>query len=124
MSDQKTRLVRFGMWGMVLVGLPGLAAAFLGARQIIPLPLGVAGGFFFLACCLLGALIGVQNQRKARQQREVENYGSMLVIIAAQLKDQDDSVLERIVTRGGPAGEAAAMVLEGKREKGKGKGVA
>lgn len=121
MSDQKTRLVRFGMWGMVIIGLPGLVAAFLGARQIIPLALGVAGGFFFLACVLMGALIGVQNQRKARQQREVENYGSMLVIIAAQLKDQDDTVLERIVSKGGPAGEAATMVLEGKREKGRGK---
>jgi hypothetical protein len=59
----------------------------------------------------------VQNQRKARQQREVENYGSMLVIIAAQLKDQDDAVLERIVAKGGPAGEAATMVLEGRRER-------
>jgi len=58
-----------------------------------------------------------------QEQREREGYGAMLVMIAAQLKDQDDTVLERIVAKGGPAGEAAEMVLRGRREKEEGRRV-
>jgi len=57
MSSLPQRAYRFGMWGLVALGLPGLFAAFLGARRIIPLPLGIAGGFTFFACALLGALV-------------------------------------------------------------------
>ena len=117
------RIHRLGMWGMVVLGTPGLVAAFLGARQVVPLALGVAGGFFFFTCVLLGALMGLQTRRQLQEQRERESYGAMLVMIAAQVRDQDDSVLERIVAKGGPAGEAAAMVLKGRKEKGEGRKV-
>ena len=108
---------------MVVLGTPGLVAAFLGARQVVPLALGVAGVFFFFTCVLLGALMGLQARRRLQEQRERESYGAMLVMIAAQIRDQADSVLERIVAKGGPAGEAAVMVLQGRKGKGeKGKG--
>ena len=81
----------------------------------------MAGGFFFFTCVLLGALMGLQARRRLQEQRERESYGAMLVMIAAQIRDQADSVLERIVAKGGPAGEAAAMVLKGRREKGDGR---
>jgi hypothetical protein len=118
MTSLPQRAYRFGMWGLVAIGLPGLFAAFLGARRIIPLPLGIAGGFTFLTCALLGALVGLQARRQLQQQREKENRSSMLVILATQLRDQDDEVLQRIAGKGGPAGEAAEMVLQGRREKG------
>src|SRR5215813_9139703 len=87
---------RFGMWGVVALGLPGLFVAFLGIRGSIPLPLGIAGGFAFVVCALLGALVGLQARRQLQLQREKENYSTMLIILASQLKIQDDAVLQRI----------------------------
>ena len=118
MSTSPRRAYRFGMWGLVALGLPGLFAAFLGARRIIPPPLGVAGGLTFLTCALLGALVGLQARRQMQLQRDRENYSTMLIILANQLRVQDDVVLQRIAGKGGPAGEAAEMVLQGRREKG------
>jgi len=118
MSSLPRRAYRFGMWGLVALGLPGLFAAFLGARRTIPLPLGIAGGLTFLTCALLGALVGLQARRQMQLQRDRENYSTMLVILANQLRVQDDDVLQRIAGNGGPAGEAAEMVLKGRREKG------
>jgi hypothetical protein len=118
MSSAPQRAYRFGMWGLVALGLPGLFAAFLGAQRIIPLPLGIAGGFTFLTCALLGALVGLQARRQMQLQRDRENYSTMLIILANQLRVQDDAVLQRIAGKGGPAGEAAEMVLQGRREKG------
>ena len=118
MSAMPRRAYRLGMWGVVALGSPGLFAAFLGARRVIPLPLGIAGGFAFFACALLGALVGLQARRQMQLQRDRENYSTMLVILANQLRDQDDTVLQRIAGKGGPAGEAAEMVLKGRREKG------
>jgi len=117
MSRSPQRAYRFGMWGLVALGLPGLFAAFLGARQIIPPPLGIAGGFTFLTCVLLGALVGLQARRQTQLQRDRESYSTMLIILANQLRVQDDAVLQKIAGQGGPAGEAAEMVLRGRREK-------
>ena len=117
MSSLPRRAYRFGMWGLVALGLPGLFAAFLGAQRIIPLPLGIAGGFTFLTCALLGALVGLQARRQMQLQRERENYSTMLIILANQLRIQDEAVLQRIAEKGGPAGEAAEMVLQGRLEK-------
>jgi hypothetical protein len=118
MSTSPRRASRFGMWGLVALGLPGLFAAFLGAQRIIPPPLGIAGGFTFLTCALLGALVGLQARRQMQLQRERETYSTMLIILANQLRVQDDVLLQRIASKGGPAGEAAEMVLQGRREKG------
>ena len=117
MSSLPRRAYRFGMWGLVALGLPGLFAAFLGAQRIIPLPLGIAGGFTFLTCALLGALVGLQARRQMQLQRDRETYSTMLIILANQLRIQDEAVLQRIAGKGGPAGEAAEMVLQGRREK-------
>jgi hypothetical protein len=120
MSGLTRRAYRLGMWGLVALGSPGLFAAFLGARRIIPLPLGVAGGFTFFACVLLGALVGLQARREMQLQRDRESYSTMLVILATQLRVQYEP-WQRIAGRGGPVGEAAKMVLEeggeGERER-------
>jgi hypothetical protein len=38
----------------------------------------------------------------------------MIVVIAAQLGKQNDATLERVAAKGGPAGEAARMILKGR----------
>ena len=115
MTGRRARLARFGMWGMVVVGLPGLFVALLGAGRVVPVGIGVGGGAFFLLCLLLGALIGFTGQQRDRGRRDVEGRGAMIVMLAAHLKGEDDTVLEGIVAKGGPAAEAAALLLEQRR---------
>jgi len=103
------------MWGMVVVGLPGLFVALLGAGRVVPVGIGIGSGAFFFSCLLLGALIGFRGQQQNRSRRDVEGRGAMIVMLAAHLKGEDDAVLEGIVAKGGPAAEAAAMLLERRR---------
>jgi hypothetical protein len=40
----------------------------------------------------------------------------MLIIMAGMLKDESDETLQRIAEKGGPAGDAASMILQNRRE--------
>jgi hypothetical protein len=71
----------------------------------------------FVASSLTAVWFGVKAHRRALADRETESGRSMLVAIAAQLGRQDDAALERIRAKGGPAGEAAGMILQGRAEK-------
>jgi hypothetical protein len=41
----------------------------------------------------------------------------MIVLLAAELGNKDDQTLETIAGRGGPAGDAANLILKGRRER-------
>ena len=41
----------------------------------------------------------------------------MIVLLAAELGNKDDETLESITRRGGPAADAAALILKGRRER-------
>jgi len=96
-----------------------LALALAGTRGLIDPGLGQAALFAFFAA-LFGALwFGIAARRQALADREKEMGGLLIVTIAAQLGKQDDPTLERIAARGGPAGDAAAWILEGRRTRGR-----
>lgn len=82
--------------------LPSLGPPFLG---------------LFVASSLTAVWFGIKAHRRALEDREKESGRAMIVAIAAQLGRQDDAALERIKARGGPAGEAAGMILMGRAEK-------
>ena len=69
----------------------------------------------FLSLMAGATFLGLKSQRQAVADRERESRGAMIILIAAQLGRQDDDSLTRIVARGGPAAEAAAMVLAARR---------
>lgn len=71
----------------------------------------------FVASTLTTAWFGARAHRRALADREKESGRAMIVAIAAQLGRQDDDALERIRAKGGPAGEAAGMILAGRAEK-------
>jgi hypothetical protein len=49
--------------------------------------------------------------------REAAARGQMIVMLAAKLRDEDGTKLQEMIRRGGPAGEAAALILQGRAER-------
>ena len=111
------RLYRRSMWLVTACGILALAIAIAGARGIVPVAIGIPGGVLFAICILLAGVLGLKMHRQALADREMAARRSMIVLLAATLGKQDDAALERIKTQGGPAGEAAALILEGRQAK-------
>ncbi len=87
------------------------------AKGWLPPRLGAIILPLFVASALLAVWFGIKTHKRALADREMESGRAMIVAIAAQLGRQDDAALERIRSKGGPAGEAAAMILQGRAEK-------
>lgn len=100
-------------WLSVLMGAGILAAL----KGWLPRPLAPLFAGFFTASALSTIWMGSKAHKRALEDREKEGSRFMIIAIAAQLSKQDDEALERIKTRGGPAGEAAGMILMGRAEK-------
>jgi hypothetical protein len=71
-------------------------------------------GFFFCLVCLI--LLGYQSRKAALESRAGHAATSMLVMMASMLKEESDEVLERIAAQEGPAGDAASMILQKRKE--------
>jgi hypothetical protein len=97
----------------LVLGIAAIAAL----RGALPRELATPALYFVLATSLAAAWCGWKGHRIAIEQRERASRSGMLVLIAAQLARQDDAALETMVKRGGPAAEAAAMVLAGRARK-------
>ena len=105
------------IWLVAIAGALALAVAFAGVKGWVTRPLGMVSAGLFVVCLLLVAVIGWQRHRHTLVDREIAARGQMIVMIAARLKTQDDEELEAMAARGGPAGEAARLVLEGRAER-------
>ena len=103
------------MWFFALLGLAFLAAALAGARRILPPTIGLlslAGFFFCLACAIL---LGYQSRKATLKNRAGHAATTMMIMMASMLKEESDETLERIADKGGPAGDAASMLLQKRR---------
>ena len=103
------------MWFFILLGLASLALALAGARRILPPVIGLVslGGFFF--CLICAILLGYQSRQAALADRSGYAETSMLILMAGMLKNESDETLQRIADKGGPAGNAASMLLQKRR---------
>lgn len=88
-----------------------ILAAFASLKNWIPRPF--LGSILLLLCAVFISAIwaGLRHRQQVLAAREKAGGGVMIVAIAAQLGRQDDATLERIRAKGGPAGEAASMIL-------------
>lgn len=88
-----------------------MLAAFASIKQWLPREM--LGSLLLLLSAVFASAIwtGLHARREALAAREKASGGIMIVAIAAQLGRQDDATLERIQSKGGPAGEAAKMIL-------------
>lgn len=105
-----TRAVGFLAFAM----LCGAFAAYKGwlLRTLGPPFIGL-----FVASALTAMWLGLKAHKKALEDRDRESGTAMILAIAVQLGKQDDASLEKIKAKGGPAGEAAGMILQGRAEK-------
>ena len=111
------RFYRRFLWLVTGCGILALAIAIAGARGIVPVAIGIVGGVLFAISILLAGVLGLKMHRQALADREMVARRAMIVMLAATLGEQDDTALERITVQGGPAGEAAALILEGRLAK-------
>jgi hypothetical protein len=95
---------------LVVAGLLALAA-FASLKNWIPRDL--LGSILMLLGAVFISTVwaGLRHRHQVLADREKASGGIMIVAIAAQLGRQDDATLERIRAQGGPAGEAASMIL-------------
>lgn len=110
-----TRLVAF----VAFVMLIGVVGAY---RDWLPRALALPFMGLFLASALAAVWAGSKAHQKALEDRDKESGRAMIIAIAVQLGKQDDASLEKIKAKGGPAGEAAGMILQGRAEKAAKKG--
>lgn len=110
------RPYRIGMWVFLVLGLPLIALALAGLKRLVPPAVGALGITGFFACIFVALLFGLRARRAALEDRERTAASGLLVMMAGMLKHQDDATLESIATKGGPAGDAAALLLQRRRE--------
>lgn len=110
--SSSARPYRIGTWVFLALGLPLLALATIGLKGLIAPAVGALAMTGFFACILMALLLGLRARRLAMEERARNAAGSMLVMMAGMLNQEDDATLERIAQKGGPAGEAAHLLLQ------------
>ncbi len=113
--SEGARSLRTMSWVVLALGLVVLALIVTAIKGILPRETLGSLLMIFLALMAGATFLGLKSQRQAVADRERESRGAMIILIAAQLGRQDDDSLTRIAAKGGPAAEAAAMVLAARR---------
>ena len=103
------------MWVLLVLGLPLLGLAIAGLNRRVGPAVGMLGIAGFFACILSALLFGLRARRVAMEYRARNATGDMLVMMAGMLNREDDATLERIAAKGGPAGDAAALLLQNRK---------
>lgn len=113
--SEGARSLRTSAWGMVSLAGVALVLVFAGARRWIPRETINLSLFLFVGASLGALWFGYKAHRRAVVDRERSSSQAMIVLLAVQLGKLDDETLTRIGGKGGPAGEAARMLLKGRR---------
>jgi hypothetical protein len=100
---------------MVFLAGFALVLAFAAARRWMPREALGPSLLLFLSAGLGAVWLGYKAHRRAVMDRERTSGQAMIVLLAVQLGKLDDATLTRIGGKGGPAGEAARMLLKGRR---------
>ena len=104
------------MWLVALAGLPALLLAIRGARDQVPMALGILGGVVFVTAVVTAAVLGLKMHRQTLADREMQARRAMIVMMTATLGEQSDKKLESIEAHGGISGEAAGMILKNRQD--------
>jgi hypothetical protein len=105
------------MWMVAGLAVVSYAIGVAGVRGIVPPLAGLFGLTLGVIATGVAFAFGLQAHRRALVDQEVSSRRSMIVLLAAQLGGKDDATLDSIARRGGPAAEAATLILQGRRER-------
>ena len=111
------REYRSAMWLLAAMAVVGYAVGYAGVRGAVPRLVGLVGLGVGVATTVLAFFFGLRAHHRALTDREITSERTMIVLLAAELGNKDDETLESIARRGGPAADAAALILKGRRER-------
>ena len=111
MSNQASQY-RGLLWLFTGVGLFCFYPAYLGGTGKLPPSYGLASGLLAMVCLFTGAYFGWKGAQIRIADRAKKADAIALITLAAVLKDRDEAELLAVIKKGGPAAEAAALVLE------------
>jgi hypothetical protein len=114
MSKQATQY-RVLLYACSLVGVVCFFIAYKGSRGGLSKEMGISLALLGLLSFLAGAWYGWRGAQMRIAEREKKADALALITLAAFLKDKSEEELEVAVKKGGPAGEAAKLVLERRR---------
>jgi hypothetical protein len=114
MSDQASQY-RAALYIFSFAGFLCFWAAWKGSQGLFPPALGLSIGLLGVGCLFVGAWFGMKGARVKLEERQKKADAIALITLAAFLKDKSEEELEKAIAKGGPAGEAAALVLERRR---------
>lgn len=103
------------LWIFTGMGLVCFWPAFQGSRGKLPPSAGLLSGMAAVICLFTGAYFGWKGAQIRIAERAKKADAIALVTVAAFLKDKTEAELEAAVTKGGPVGEAARLILERRR---------
>lgn len=111
------REYRSAMWILAGVAVAGYAVGLAGVRGNVPRIVGLLGLSLGVAATVVAFFFGLRAHNRALTDQEISSRRSMIVLLAAELGNKDDETLASIVRRGGPAAEAARLILKGRSER-------
>ena len=111
------REYRSVMWLLAGVAVVAFAVGYAGVRGAVPKLVGLLGLSVGVATTVVAFFFGLRAHRRALTDQELASQRTMIVLLTAELGGKDDEALESITRRGGPAGDAAALILKGRRER-------
>jgi len=108
---------RRAMWLMVNVATIAFSLGIGALRGHVAPGMGRLGFLLGVGGLVLAAWFGLRVRAQTLADRERDARESLTVLLAAQLRDRDEATLLRMVKKGGPAGRAAQLILDGRKER-------
>src|SRR6478735_797565 len=112
MASSQASQYRGLLWLFTGVGLFCFYPAYLGGRGVVPPLYGLLAGIIAMLCLFTGAYFGWKGAQIRIADRAKKADAIALITLAAVLKDRDEAELLGVIAKGGPAAEAASLVLE------------
>lgn len=110
MSNQAGQYRAF-LWLFTVVGASAIGLAFV-EHEMMPPGMGIAASLAGIFAILIGGYFGWKGAQIRIAEREKKADAVALITLAAFLKDRSEEELTATAAKGGPAGEAAALILE------------
>lgn len=108
---------RWASWAAAALAASGAVVAVQGLRGAVPATNAVFGAAIAIAGFALMLLCGIQGRKQALDERAQQSSSTLLIALAASLKDKDDATLERLAQQADDAGEVARLILKGRTER-------